>query len=331
MTVAALIVTYQHARYVGEAIRSVLEQTRPVDEIVVVDDGSEDGTVGIVETLAGHRATIVRLPHRGVSALAETYNAGLARCHSDTIALLEGDDRWPRDKLRRQVGVFDDVRVAAAHGAYAVIGAHGTLLGSAVRPGVRLDPGLYDATPLLLRASFIMPVTSVVRRSALEQIGGFRQLGSTPHIDHPTFLALSRVGPFHYTDAVVGEWRRHGQSVVYRSSGADMEGADISLQLSIDMRRELSGFGGGALPSVAEITRSWGEAFAHQAWQASRALLLQKRYGHARRVALDGLRRASSLSLRVRLAAAAAAAIVRVDIERLAPLLRRRSAFSELE
>ena len=121
-TIAAVIPAFNRADTLERALRSALSQDRLPDEIVVVDDGSTDGT----EAIAGSEPTVtlVRQPHRGVAAAR---NEGVARSSSQFIAFLDSDDVWDPDHLRRMHDAivatdavawlyFSDLRLAPLHG-----------------------------------------------------------------------------------------------------------------------------------------------------------------------------------------------------------------------
>lgn len=326
--VSALVVTYNHGSYVREAVLSVLAQTVPVHEIVVVDDGSTDDTCMEVERIDDPRVRLLRMPHRGIERLAETYNEGLAQCRGDLVAVLEGDDQWPATKIATQLPAFDDATVVVSHGPYAVIGARGTKLRERVAPLPEPPAGVHRALGHQLLVSYIMPVTAVIRASALRACGGFRQLAGTPHWDHPTFLALAELGTFSYTCDVVGIWRKHGASGTTVLAGRDLAGVDLSLPLVLAIRERRRA--DGDLPSPGEIRRSWSDAFGRQAWQVGRLLLLDRKYREARELALRGLRRADSASLRLRLSGIIVAALVRTDLERWSRYFGTPSSLDEL-
>lgn len=324
--VSALVVTYEHGAYVVEAVSSILSQTRPVDEVVVVDDGSPDDTVERVRAIGDARVRVIALPHRGLEHVAETYNAGIDVCTGDVIAFCEGDDRWPADKLERQLPAFDDAAVVLAHGRYAVIGARGSLLHPGVGPPIAIPRGTYDPLPYMLRASYIMLVTVAARTAALRAGGGFGQLGGS-HGDYPTYLALAERGLFHYQPVALGEWRRHGASAVYRLAGAPSAAPECAaLALAV---RERSGR--TDLPSPDAIRRTWSEHQARHAWGTARVLLIGGRHAEARRLVLEGLCLPSSVSLKVRLLLALVAAVLHLDLERIARVRTGRSVFSEVE
>jgi len=103
--VTALIDTYNHERFIAEAIESVLGQDFPASEmeILVVDDGSTDATAEIVRRYAG-RVRYIRQENGG-QALA--LNTGFAEARGEIVALLDGDDVWQPQKIRRTVETFE--------------------------------------------------------------------------------------------------------------------------------------------------------------------------------------------------------------------------------
>ena len=103
--VTALIDTYNQERFIAEAIESVLAQDFPADdmEVLVVDDGSTDGTQGIVRRYAGR----VRYVRQENSGQASALNTGFAEARGEIVALLDGDDIWLPQKIRRTVETFE--------------------------------------------------------------------------------------------------------------------------------------------------------------------------------------------------------------------------------
>lgn len=97
--VSVLIDTYNHERFIEQAITSVLEQDFPASgrEILVVDDGSTDRTPEIVRKFEPH----VRLLRKQNGGQASAFNAGIPQCKGEIIAFLDGDDWWALNKLSR--------------------------------------------------------------------------------------------------------------------------------------------------------------------------------------------------------------------------------------
>ena len=102
--VSVVMAAYNVAPFIGEAIYSVLNQTFSSLELLVVDDGSTDGTADIVASIADSRVRLLRLPH-GSATIA--LNAGVAEASGEFLAFLDGDDRWHPTKLEKHVSFLD--------------------------------------------------------------------------------------------------------------------------------------------------------------------------------------------------------------------------------
>lgn len=96
--ISCIIPIYNCAAYIAEAIESVLNQSMHVDQLIIVDDGSEDDTPRIVEQYQD-RLQYIRKAHTGV---VETLNAGLLAARGNFITFLDADDHWHVDKTRMQ-------------------------------------------------------------------------------------------------------------------------------------------------------------------------------------------------------------------------------------
>lgn len=100
MKVSAIIPTFNRRDYVTRAVDSVLAQTVPVDEIIVVDDGSTDGTIQTIRSRYGSRVAVLRQENAGASAAR---NRGLREARGEWIAFLDSDDVWSPTKIERQL------------------------------------------------------------------------------------------------------------------------------------------------------------------------------------------------------------------------------------
>jgi glycosyltransferase involved in cell wall biosynthesis len=103
--VSVLIDTYNHERFIEEAVRSVLRQDIPLDdaEILVVDDGSTDRTPEILKKFEPQ----IRVLRKTNGGQASAFNFAIPQCQGEIIALLDGDDWWTKDKLRTILAVFE--------------------------------------------------------------------------------------------------------------------------------------------------------------------------------------------------------------------------------
>jgi glycosyltransferase involved in cell wall biosynthesis len=160
--VTALIAVYNGAALVRRAIESVLRQTVPVAEIVVVDDGSTDGTGDAVRAY-GERVRYLRQDNRGVAAAR---NAGIRAATSTWIAFLDHDDEWLPEKTELQMECLRSHPTAAlCYSAYRSCGLDGN---------ARLLHIACEDLPKVVRFRNPFPPSVVIaRRDVLLSLGGF--------------------------------------------------------------------------------------------------------------------------------------------------------------
>jgi glycosyltransferase involved in cell wall biosynthesis len=218
--VSVLSPTYQHAAYIGDCIRSVLGQTEQDWEMVVIDDGSDDGTADIAESFNDPRIVVLRRRHEGVPGLGRAYAAGLSKATSPFIAVLEGDDTWPSNKVELQLPLLENPDAVLSYGSAGLIDENGCLYARysfKPRDSVARNQPIGSILPALVRRDFIVACTMMIRRSALDQIGGFLHPPGIPYVDHPTLLRLATTGSFVPSPCILGYWRRHAQQITTRN------------------------------------------------------------------------------------------------------------------
>lgn len=173
-TVSAVIPVYNGARYVAEAISSVLAQTRPPLECLVIDDGSSDTTAQVVGGF-GDEVTYVRVERGGVS---KARNHGIERARGELVAFLDHDDVWLPAKLELQVeALLAQTEVAMALCAVEMADAGGRTSGvKGLEPRRNLLKAMMTFTaPEIPSCSS----TGVARRDWLVSNGGFDPALST--------------------------------------------------------------------------------------------------------------------------------------------------------
>jgi glycosyltransferase involved in cell wall biosynthesis len=164
MRVSVVIPCYNAERFVGEAIESALSQSPPPAEVIVADDGSDDGSVRVSMSF-GERVRVLSCAHAGVAAAR---NAGLLAAREDLVAWLDADDVWEAGKLADQIPRFDNPVVGLVYGQIRRFGSGG------MGPPWPLNPPQGDIFErLYLQRCFIPCSTVVVRRQALVDAGGF--------------------------------------------------------------------------------------------------------------------------------------------------------------
>ena len=129
-TVTVVIPTYNRADVLERAIDSVLEQTYEDFELVVVDDGSDDGTLSMLDAYDDHRLrTIMHLGNKGANVAR---NTGIEHANGEFVAFLDSDDSWHPEKLDRQMARYraasDDCVAVYCDFHYDLDGPTGDLL-----------------------------------------------------------------------------------------------------------------------------------------------------------------------------------------------------------
>jgi glycosyltransferase involved in cell wall biosynthesis len=212
--VSAVITTYNYERYVAAAIESVLGQTVPPDEVVVVDDGSTDGTAAVVAGYTGRGVRYIRQANAGAGAAR---NRGIRETRGELIAFLDADDCWLPDKLERQLA---HLRCYPAVGL--VTGDEWQVFG-ADRPPVREYRRPAHAArlyPRILIENLVgNPSLVLVRRACFAQVGEFDEtlpLGQ----DWEMWIRIARAYPIGVIDVPLIEFLQHDGSLTAGKAGA---------------------------------------------------------------------------------------------------------------
>jgi glycosyltransferase involved in cell wall biosynthesis len=164
-TISVVIPLYNRREEIGRALASVLRQTRAPDEILVVDDASQDGSAEAVAALGEDRVRLLRHErNRGASAAR---NTGIEAARGDWVALLDSDDEWDERKLAVQMEALARAPDAAAGVTGYVIRDYRTGEERAFMPGPE-DAGL-DA--LVWGCPLGVGSTLLARRSVFAEVG----------------------------------------------------------------------------------------------------------------------------------------------------------------
>jgi glycosyltransferase involved in cell wall biosynthesis len=169
MKVSAIIPAFNRRDHLSRAIESALAQTVPVDEIIVVDDGSTDGSAEFVESRYGDRVRVLRQANTGV---AGARRRGIQQARGEWIAFLDSDDEWLPHHNAELVKAAESVPgdVAWIFGTLRIVTDHGEGLTLFEEHGLTVNerPHLFvDSIAIQYPYQFSMLQGSLIRRSAL--------------------------------------------------------------------------------------------------------------------------------------------------------------------
>ncbi len=199
-TVSVVIPTYNRSHLLGRAIRSVLNQSYQDFEIIVVDDGSTDDTCGVVrgfQEFDGRIRYMRRNFRRGPSVAR---NVGIRAARGDYIGFLDDDDEWMKEKLEKQIRIFegspDSVGVVYTK-IWRRWGREGAYF-----PSLKVKQNSGNVYRELLKWNFVHTPTVLVRAECFGRVGLFDE-GFFAFEDWELFIRLSKFYEFRYLDELL--------------------------------------------------------------------------------------------------------------------------------
>ncbi len=211
--ISVIIPGYNRASLLPRAIESVLAQSHPVAELIVVDDGSTDNTAAL---LAGRYPEVDRIQqqNRGVSAAR---NAGLKQARHDWLCLLDSDDSWQADKLEKQV------QALARNPAYRLCHTNETWYrrGRLLRQGKKHEKRGGYLFQHCLPLCAISPSSVMIHKKVFEDVGYFDE--SLPACeDYDMWLRICRKYPVLFlAEALTNKYGGHQDQLSHRYWGMD--------------------------------------------------------------------------------------------------------------
>ncbi len=212
--VSIVIPCYNRGEFIAETIASVLNQSYPHIELIVVDDGSTDNSREIVDSFA-EQITILEHPGRVNKGQSAALNLGIRASHGKYIAFLDSDDLFLPDKIEKQVRFLENnPHIGLVYGNGHAIDAEGKVL----YPFYSSDH--YEASDpnrILLDCYFLLPNNSLLKREVLEASGGFDETLRAAQ-DHDLLIRIAEVTNIAYINDFIFLYRRHKNSISQRSA-----------------------------------------------------------------------------------------------------------------
>lgn len=207
-TVSVIIPNYNYGRFLGEAIESVLVQTYPCREIIVVDDGSTDNSLEILAPYEKKGVNVIRQKNCGVGAAR---NAGVRASSGDLIAFLDADDFWLPQKNGKQIErLLADPEFGLVACGLKKINAAGEMIETCTEG----KEGWFAEDILILKAIMAGPgSSSLLWRKVFEQAGGFDERREMhPSEDWEFSYRVALVAKIAFVPTVLVAYRIHGEN-----------------------------------------------------------------------------------------------------------------------
>ena len=160
--VSVVIPVYNYERYLGEAVESVLGQTYQNLEVIVIDDGSTDQSGEVARSFADRGVVYCEQVHAGIGPAR---NKGVELARGEFLAFLDADDRWPLEKLERQLNAFENDPALEMVFGQALQLQNGPAWEAGVRDKNLAVDGMVPG---------MVPGTMLIKRDAFDRVGNFQ-------------------------------------------------------------------------------------------------------------------------------------------------------------
>ena len=245
--VSVIMPAYNRAQYIAEAIKSVTDQTLREWELIVIDDGSTDGTDAIVQELAKADPRVSYHKNEQNLGIAKTRNRGVKLAKADYVAMLDSDDKWvSQDKLTKQLAFF------ASDEKLGIIGTNATFMdetGKAVGKRTSFPADDAEIRNAELYRNILMQSGLLIRRSAIDQAGGYDSTFSVCD-DHDLWLRIGKDWRFMILPSIDLSYRIHSGGI---TKAKRLKTAREEISILFKFKNEYPGFWKGLLKCLARF------------------------------------------------------------------------------
>jgi alpha-1,3-rhamnosyltransferase len=205
--VSVLVPSYNHASFVERTLRSIFAQTLPPKKLIVIDDGSKDESVRIIEQVLRDCPFENEFIFRENRGLCATLNEGFAKMEGEFFAYLGSDDLWFPDFLKKQIDLLNERPEAVLAFGHAFWIDKEDRIIDCTKDWTNFADR--DMLPLLLHGTIFSSPSVVYRRSALEK---HKWNENARREDYELYLKLAADGDFARNEEVLCAWRLHGSN-----------------------------------------------------------------------------------------------------------------------
>ena len=201
--ISFLLPTFNRAAYIGESIEAIRAQMGPADELLVIDDGSTDGTAAVVAEFEG--VGYVRQDNAGKSV---ALNRGMAQTSGEFVMICDDDDVLRADTVAPLLATLETSGAGFAFGRYSRFTTDAAGSWNDLGTGYWPDLGSGSLLRHILEDAFVMQNAALVRRSAYDKVGPFDET-MLRSLDYAMFVRLALAVPAAYLDRYIFDQRKH--------------------------------------------------------------------------------------------------------------------------
>ena len=218
-TVSAVIPSYNREKTIRRCIDSILRQTYEVSEIIVVDDGSTDGTLEILANEYSKKVKVIKQPHKGAQAAR---NAGICAAEGEYIAFLDSDDEWTEKRIELQMQVLEEKPDAVVCGNGYVV--------QDGRKKIWRTPGHSGYVyKMMLVSPFALFQAMITKKENLLKIGLLDE-NVPSYQEWDTAIMLSKVCEFVFLDKPLFIYYLHDGETISKDKKRDIDGREYVCQ-----------------------------------------------------------------------------------------------------
>ena len=211
-TVSVIVPAYNAARYLPDALKSVLRQAYQDWEVILVDDGSTDNTREVVSSFIPQFGSRLNYIYQANKGLPAARNTAIRNARGKYLALLDADDVWLEHRLELTVARLDeDPEIGIAHGHVMRIGPNGETLGVPARPPARYLSGRI-ARDIYLRRAHILCPTATFRRNCVDVVGYFDETMRASE-DRDMWFRIAERYTVAYIPEIIAQYRSSPSSM----------------------------------------------------------------------------------------------------------------------
>jgi len=212
--VSVIMPSYNHERFISEAIESVLNQTFTDLELIIIDDASKDSSKNIIKNYEEKDDRIYAIFHKKNKGIAKTMNEGLEEACGKFIAPSASDDVWVKDKLRKQLEVLNGNEDLAVWSEGLIIDAQSAPTGETFtqKHGASKKKKSGNIFEELLKGNYICGQSIILKRENLKEIRYDERLKYLN--DYKFMVNLAKKYKFYFIPEPLVMYRIHGRNAI---------------------------------------------------------------------------------------------------------------------